>query len=156
MRRLPASAGSVISFLLIYEDPTLLVQSFETHLNNISPAPAADHSMHCFRRWMTYETWWVGCMNYLRSSFCFSFHCSMSPFPFLSQNASCEGPRFLGVGLIHGRHSERHFVFGSSVVLYDSEFRACWRWTDLLTCLIPLLLLLGFLLFSIPFLYNAA
>lgn len=27
--------------------------------------------------------------------------------------------------------------------------------TDLLTCLIPLLLLLGFL-FSIPFLYNAA
>lgn len=50
-----------------------LVQSLGTHLNNISPAPAADHSMHCFRRWMTYETWWVGCMNYLRPSFAFLF-----------------------------------------------------------------------------------
>lgn len=123
MRRLPASAGSVISFLLIYEDPTPLVQSLGTHLNNISPAPAADHSMHCFRRWMTYETWWVGCMNYLRPSFLrFSFHRSVPPFPFLFQNESCDDPWFLGVGLIHGRHSERHFVFGSSVVLYDSEF----------------------------------
>lgn len=42
-----------------------------------------------------------------------------------------------GTVLIHGRHSERHllvfffFFFGSSVVLYDSEFRACWRWKDL-------------------------
>ena len=80
-RRLPASAGSVISFLLIHEDPTPLVLSRGTHLNNISPAPAADHSMHCFRRWMTYETWWVGCMNYLRPSFCFLFslfHVSIS------------------------------------------------------------------------------
>lgn len=72
-------------------------------------------------------------------------------FLFFSKTHPAMTPRLLGVGLIPGRHSERHFVFGSSVVLYDSEFRACWRWMDLLACLIPLLLLLGFLLFSIPF-----
>lgn len=122
MRRSPASAGSVISFLLIYEDPTPLVQSLGAHLNNISPAPAADHSMHCFRRWMTYETWWVGCMNYLRPFFAFLFTVPCVHFLFFSKTHPAMAPGFLGVGLIHGRHSERHFVFGSSVVLYDSEF----------------------------------
>lgn len=83
-----------ISFPLIYEDTTSLVRSPGTHLNNIFSASAADHSMHCFRRWTTYETWWVGCMNYLRPSLLsFSlFHVSI---PF-SQNASCDGPCFWG------------------------------------------------------------
>lgn len=63
--------------------------------------------------------------------FCFSaflFTVACPHFLFFFQNASCDDTRLLGVGLIHGRHSERHFGFGSSVVLYDSEFRACWRW----------------------------
>lgn len=60
-------------------------------------------------------------------AFLFTVSCLYSLFP----KRILRWPLFLGVISIHGRHSERHLFFDSSVVLYDSEFRACWRWKDL-------------------------
>ena len=52
---------------------------------------AADHLMHCFRRWMTYEPWCVGCMNYLRPSLIPPRGTVRRPFHSSLQNA-CGGP----------------------------------------------------------------
>lgn len=86
--------------------------------------------------------------------FCFFFSVFQVPIPCFPKRI-LRWPLFLRVSLIHGRHSERPFVFGSSVVMYDSEFRACWRWKDLCLFNSPLVAS-WFCLFSIPFCRHAA
>lgn len=99
------------------------MKSSATHLNNIFQDVFRQLTFLCivFRRWMTYETW-VGCMNHLRPSF--DFHCSMTvPFLFLyvdTWSAPWETIFFLLSSFL--------FLFGLQRVLYDSFFRACWRW----------------------------
>lgn len=107
-----------------------------------------------FRRWMTYEPWWVGCMNYLRPSLIFDFPAlfNVHPISLFKTMWRCY------VLWLEGQVKDilLVFFFGHSVVLYAFQFSgmlALGGLSDLFNS--PLVSLCGFLRFrfflTIPF-----